>query len=86
MPFSQIIPPSPSPAESKRLFYTSLSLLLSRVLPLDGTHPEILPLDDFPAISSSLICLLCLWSHLPSLMCTIFYCWGFAVSMPFHFA
>ena len=30
MPFSQIIPPSPSPMESKRLFYTSVSLLLSR--------------------------------------------------------
>ena len=29
MPFSQIIPTSPSPAESKRLFYTSVSLLLS---------------------------------------------------------
>ena len=29
MPFSEIIPPSPSPAESKRLFYTSVSLLLS---------------------------------------------------------
>ena len=28
MPFSQIIPP-PSPTESKRLFYTSVSLLLS---------------------------------------------------------
>ena len=31
MPFSQIIPPTPSPTESKRLFYTSVSLLLSRI-------------------------------------------------------
>ena len=30
MPFSQIISPSPSPTESKRLFYTSVSLLLFR--------------------------------------------------------
>ena len=29
MPFSQIIPPSPSPRESKRLFYISVSLSLS---------------------------------------------------------
>ena len=28
---SQIIPPSPSPTESKRLFYTSASLLLSHI-------------------------------------------------------
>ena len=31
MPFSQIVPPSPSPAESKRLVYTSMSLFLSRI-------------------------------------------------------
>ena len=30
MPFSQTIPPSPSPTVPKRLFYTSVSLLLSR--------------------------------------------------------
>ena len=31
MPFSKIIPPSPYPTESKRLFYTSVSLLLSHI-------------------------------------------------------
>ena len=31
MPFSQIIPLSPSPTESKKLFYISVSLLLSRI-------------------------------------------------------
>ena len=31
MPLSQIIPPSASPTESKRLFYTSVSPLLSRI-------------------------------------------------------
>ena len=31
MPFSEILPPSPSSTESKRLFYTSMSLLLSRI-------------------------------------------------------
>ena len=35
MPFSQIIPPSPSPTESKSPFYTSVSLLLSRT---EGCH------------------------------------------------
>ena len=36
--FSQIIPPSPSPTESKRLFYTSVSLLLSLI---QGYHYHI---------------------------------------------
>ena len=38
MPFSQIIPPSPSPSESKSPFYTSASLLLSR---MQGHHYHI---------------------------------------------
>ena len=38
MLFSQIIPPSPSPTESKRLFYTSVSLLLSRTNDISFTH------------------------------------------------
>ena len=33
MLFSQIIPPSPSPTEYKRLFFTSVSLLLSHIQP-----------------------------------------------------
>ena len=32
MPFSQIFPPSPSPTESIRLFYTSVSLLLGLMI------------------------------------------------------
>ena len=35
MPFSQIIPPSPSPTGSKSPFYTSVSLLLSHI---EGYH------------------------------------------------
>ena len=31
LPFFQIIPPSPSPSDSKSPFYTSVSLLLSRI-------------------------------------------------------
>ena len=31
VPFSQVMPPSPSPTESKRLFYTSVFLLLSHI-------------------------------------------------------
>ena len=38
MPFSHIIPPSPSPTESKRLFYISVSLLLSLTADGDCSH------------------------------------------------
>ena len=42
MPFSQIFPPSPSPTESIRLFYTSVSLLLSRTQGYCYNHSFIL--------------------------------------------
>ena len=42
MPFSQIIPPSPSPSESQSPFYTSVSLLLSLI---QGHHYH---LSKFP--------------------------------------
>ena len=47
MPFSQIIPPSPSPAESKRLFYTSVSLLLSHI---QGCHYQLYQHTEIPCI------------------------------------
>ena len=45
MPFSQIIQPSPSPIESKRLFYTSVSLLPSC---LQGYHYSLV--KNLPAV------------------------------------
>ena len=40
MPFSQIFPPSPSPTESIRLFYTSVSLLLSHIIQSEVSQKE----------------------------------------------
>ena len=62
MTFPRIIPPSPSPTESKSLFYTSVSLLLSRI---QGYHYHlskfhinkicIITLD--PQLSGKYVCL-----------------------------
>ena len=47
MPFSQIIPPFPSLTESKRLFYTSVSLLLSRI---QGYHYHLSKFHIYPLV------------------------------------
>ena len=51
MPFSQIIPPSPFPTESKRLFFTSVSLLL--IVLHTGS---LLPSVYIPDICMNLLC------------------------------
>ena len=52
MPFSQMIPPSPSPTESKRLFYTSVSLLLSCI---QGYHYHLSKSHHIDQISRSVL-------------------------------
>ena len=50
MPFSQIIPPSPSPTGSKRLFYTSVSLLSGKQPTVHWvTKPGLLPCVEINA-------------------------------------
>ena len=44
VPFSWTIPPSPSPSQSKSPFYTSVSLLLSR---MQGYHYHLSKLDTY---------------------------------------
>ena len=54
MPFSQIIPPSPCPTTSKRLFYTSVSLLLSCIQGYSYHLSKFCMLFSFQIMSDSL--------------------------------
>ena len=71
MPFSQIFPPSPSPTESIRLFYTSVSLLVSRrlsfyILLIRDTSYRYVSLSKYLTWLSMTVCfsILWLWSDL----------------------
>ena len=66
MPFSQIIPPSSSPTESKSPFYTSVSLLLSHI---QGHHYHLSKFRIYVSVYyigvflSPLILMLWSWAH-----------------------
>ena len=66
MPFSQIIPTSPSPTESKRLFYISVTLLQSCI---QGYHYQISKFHIYICISIPYWCFsfwltsLCIMNH-----------------------
>ena len=66
MPFFLIIPPSPSPTESKRLFYTSVSLLLAFNIFLGGSVKYISVIIVVQLLSRvQLFECLTLWPHRP---------------------
>ena len=71
MPFSQIIPPLPSPTESKRLIYTSVSLLLSRI---QGYHYHLSKFHIYALVY-------CIGVFLSGLLHSVFiYFWKFSLT------
>ena len=72
MPFSQIIPPSPSPIEYKRQFCTSVSLLLSR---RQGYHYHLSKFHIYALVY-------CIGVYFNWRLITLQYCIGFAIHQP----
>ena len=82
MPFSQIIRPSSSPTESKRLFYTSVSLLLSCI---QGYHYHLSKFHMHVLVYCIAVCVCVLYMYMcyPYICFNILYwCFSFWLTSP----